>query len=58
MLSLPDDALISIIVGCSASHPMRKGISDIVKNSGRRIELKEARRIPNKYRLSFETLTM
>jgi hypothetical protein len=58
MLRLPDDALTAIIVGCVASQSMRDSVSENVRKSGRRIEVKEARRVPNHYSLSIESLTV
>lgn len=43
LLGLPDDVLTSIIVGCAAPRSTREAVAEIVKRSGHRIELQEAR---------------
>jgi hypothetical protein len=58
MLSLPENSLTSIIVGCVTAQSIRETVSTIIKRSGRRIELKEARRVPNHYSLSIASLTV
>lgn len=57
-LTLPDDVLTSIIVGCVAPQSTRKAVVEIVKTSRHRIELREARRVPNHYSLTIENLTL
>jgi hypothetical protein len=58
LLRLPDDVLTSIIVGCVAPRSIREAVAEIVKGSGQRIELQEARRVPNHYSLTIGRLTL
>jgi len=57
-LTLPEDALSAIIMGCVASEKTRSRIRDIVAqhSSKKPIFLKEAIRVPNQYRLSIRTM--
>jgi hypothetical protein len=58
LLRLPDGVLTSIIVGCVAPRSTREAVAEIVKRSGHRIELQEARRVPNHYSLTIGGLTL
>jgi Protein of unknown function (DUF2971) len=55
-LQLPDNALAAIVVGCVSDRATRDGVAEIIKRSGRSIEMKEARRVPNHYSLKIETM--
>jgi hypothetical protein len=57
LLLLPDGALTSIIVGCVAPEAMREAVRDIVRRSGRNLDLKYAMRVPNHYSLIIEDMT-
>ena len=58
LLRLPDDVLTSIIVGCVAPRSTRQAVAEIVMASGQRIEVQEARRMPNHYSLTIAGLTL
>jgi hypothetical protein len=57
LLLLPDGALTSIIVGCVAPEATREAVRDIVRRSGRNLDLKHAVRVPNHYSLTIEDMT-
>lgn len=54
LLRIPDTALKSIIIGCSASSSQRDNIRDLLRLSGRKIALKRTVRIANRYELAIE----
>ena len=56
LLSLPDGAITSIIVGCVATKTTRDAVREIVRRSGRRVDIKQAVRVPNYYRLTIENM--
>lgn len=51
-LPIPDNGLISVIFGCLTPPNFREEIRSVIHSSGRKIELMEAQRIPNRYALS------
>jgi Protein of unknown function (DUF2971) len=57
LLLLPDGALASIIVGCVAPEATRDAVRDIVRHSGRNLDLKHAVRVPNHYNLTINDMT-
>lgn len=56
LLELPDGAIASIIVGCVAPEATRDAVRDIVRRSGRNVELKQAVRVPNHYSLTIKDI--
>jgi hypothetical protein len=51
-LLIPDNALTLVIFGCLMPVKVREEFRELIELSGRKIELMEARRIPNRYALS------
>ncbi|WP_435641106.1 DUF2971 domain-containing protein [Micavibrio aeruginosavorus] len=54
LLEIPEGSLKSIILGCLMPEEYKQQIADLLKNSGKKIVLKEAARLPNKYGLEIK----
>lgn len=55
-VSLPNEALKSVIIGCQMTEKDRDIVSSLVLKSGWNVPLKEARKIPNRYELEINPL--
>lgn len=50
-LTIPENSLLGIITGCQMDDTHKKQIEELVEESGKSIQIKEALRIPNAYNL-------
>jgi hypothetical protein len=56
VLLLPRGALVSVIVGCSASQETIEEVKELVRSNGKEVALKRAVRAANRYALAIEPL--
>jgi Protein of unknown function (DUF2971) len=52
LLEIPEEALKTVITGCSMPEEHKMQIEDLLKTTGKNISLKEAIRLPNQYGLA------